>query len=83
MSTTKNLQGAILGICNPLLDISADVPMELLEKYNVSLNNAILAEEKHIPLYKELVEQYPVQFIAGMNLKELICLVETMLSCVY
>lgn len=52
-------------MCNPLLDISADVPMDLLEKYNVKLNNAILAEEEHLPLYKELVEKYPVQFIAG------------------
>ena len=58
-------QGAILGMCNPLLDISADVPMSLLEKYDVKLNNAILAEEKHLPLYKELVENYPIQFIAG------------------
>jgi len=48
-----------------LLDISADVPTELLEKYDVKLNNAILAEDKHLPLYKELVEKYPVQFIAG------------------
>lgn len=31
-------------MCNPLLDISADVPMDLLEKYNVKLNNAILGE---------------------------------------
>lgn len=62
---SANLQGAILGMCNPLLDISADVPLTLLEKYDVKLNNAILAEEKHLPLYKELVESYPVQFIAG------------------
>eukprot|EP00597_Dinobryon_sp_UTEXLB2267_P001111 CAMPEP_0170070592 /NCGR_PEP_ID=MMETSP0019_2-20121128/8822_1 /TAXON_ID=98059 /ORGANISM="Dinobryon sp., Strain UTEXLB2267" /LENGTH=339 /DNA_ID=CAMNT_0010278901 /DNA_START=34 /DNA_END=1053 /DNA_ORIENTATION=+ len=57
--------GAILGMCNPLLDISAEVPTELLKKYDVSLNNAILAEEKHVPLYEELVNDYPVQYIAG------------------
>lgn len=60
-----NLQGSILGLCNPLLDISAEVPMEVLTKYSVSLNNAILAEDKHLPLYEELVKDYPVQFIAG------------------
>jgi adenosine kinase len=59
------LHGAILGMCNPLLDISAEVPTELLEKYGVSLNNAILAEEKHIPLYQDLIDNYPVQYIAG------------------
>lgn len=62
---SSDMQGAILGMCNPLLDISAEVPMELLEKYDVKLNNAILAEEKHIPLYQELVDSYPVQYIAG------------------
>ena len=61
----KDLQGAILGMCNPLLDISAEVPLEFLEKYGVSLNNAILAEDKHKPLYDELVEKFPVQYIAG------------------
>lgn len=55
----------ILGICNPLLDISANVPASLLDKYDVKLNNAILAEEKHMPLYQELINDYPVQFIAG------------------
>lgn len=65
MSTDKNLKGAILGMCNPLLDISAEVSMDLLEKYGVTLNNAILAEEKHMPLYSELINKYPVQYIAG------------------
>jgi adenosine kinase len=64
-STNTNLQGAILGMCNPLLDISAEVPLELLQKYDVSLNNAILAEDKHIPLYADLINNYPVQYIAG------------------
>jgi len=65
MSSNLDLQGAILGTGNPLLDISADVPLELLEKYGVVLNNAILAEEKHIALYPELIENFPVQYIAG------------------
>lgn len=29
---SRDLQGAILGMGNPLLDISAEVPMEFLEK---------------------------------------------------
>jgi adenosine kinase len=63
--SAQDLQGAVLGLCNPLLDISAEVPIELLSKYDVSLNNAILAEDKHLPLYDELVASYPVQYIAG------------------
>eukprot|EP00624_Nannochloropsis_granulata_P006228 evm.model.NODE_45513_length_12246_cov_26.632124.2 len=29
------------------------------------LDSAILAEDKHLPLYKELVDSYKVQYIAG------------------
>lgn len=65
MSQAKNLHGAILGLCNPLLDISAEVPLTFLEKYGCALNNAILAEDKHLALYEELVAAYPVQYIAG------------------
>lgn len=62
---TRDLQGAVLGLCNPLLDISSDVPMSLLERYGVSLNNAILAEEKHLGLFDEIVNSFPVKYIAG------------------
>lgn len=62
---TTSLQGSLLGFCNPLLDISADVDKEFLEKYGVSLNNAILAEEKHLAIYSDLAAHYPVQYIAG------------------
>ena len=58
-------KGLIVGMCNPLLDISSEVPLTLLEKYDVKLNNAILAEPKHVPLYAELVKDFPVQYIAG------------------
>lgn len=45
--------------------VSAVVPLSLLEKYGVKLNNAILAEPQHLPLYAELVKDYPVEYIAG------------------
>lgn len=57
--------GLLLGMGNPLLDISAVVEQDILDKYELKLNNAILAEEKHNPLYKEMVEKYPVEYIAG------------------
>ncbi|EXC16196.1 Adenosine kinase 2 [Morus notabilis] len=46
-------QGILLGIGNPLLDISAVVDKEFLQKYDIKLNNAILAEEKHVPMYMD------------------------------
>lgn len=60
------MEGALVGICNPLLDISAEVGHDLLKKYDLLPNNAILADEsKHLPLYEELAQKYPVQYIAG------------------
>jgi adenosine kinase len=54
-----------MGMGNPLLDISATVPQSLLDKYDLKLDTAILAEDKHQPLYEELVNNYDVQYIAG------------------
>ena len=45
-----SIMASILGMGNPLLDISAEVPKSVLEKYGVTLNNAILCEEKHLPV---------------------------------
>mmetsp|Transcript_21902 Transcript_21902/g.35489 ORF Transcript_21902/g.35489 Transcript_21902/m.35489 type:complete len:349 (-) Transcript_21902:133-1179(-) len=59
------LAGVLLGMGNPLLDISAVVTQEFLDKYGVELNNAVLAEEKHTPMYADMVAQYPVEYIAG------------------
>ena len=59
------MSNILLGMGNPLLDISAVVEQDILDKYDLQLNNAILAEEKHNPLYKEMVDKYPVEYIAG------------------
>jgi len=56
---------SLVGFCNPLLDISAVVNQEFLDKYGLKGGNAILAEPKHLPLYEEIVKDYPVQYIAG------------------
>jgi adenosine kinase len=64
-SLEEKLQGCVLGIGNPLLDISAECPMTFIEKYELQLNNAILAEQKHMALYDELVTSFDVQYIAG------------------
>eukprot|EP00468_Gymnochlora_sp_CCMP2014_P008700 CAMPEP_0167752578 /NCGR_PEP_ID=MMETSP0110_2-20121227/7219_1 /TAXON_ID=629695 /ORGANISM="Gymnochlora sp., Strain CCMP2014" /LENGTH=352 /DNA_ID=CAMNT_0007638215 /DNA_START=39 /DNA_END=1097 /DNA_ORIENTATION=- len=55
----------LLGVGNPLLDISSHVDKKLVDKYGLKMNNAILAEEKHLPLYKELTDMKDVQYIAG------------------
>jgi len=56
---------AILGMGNPLLDISAEVTQETFDKYGLQPGNAILAEPKHAPLYDELAAKKDVKYIAG------------------
>lgn len=58
-------EGVIFGMGNPLLDISAHVPQSVFDKYGVKVNTAIIAEEKHLPVYSELVDHYDVTYIAG------------------
>ncbi|KAL0338453.1 UNVERIFIED_CONTAM: Adenosine kinase [Sesamum angustifolium] len=58
-------QGILLGMGNPLLDISAVVDQGFLDKYDLKSNDAILAEEKHLPMYHEMASKYKVEFIAG------------------
>jgi len=58
-------EGALFGMGNPLLDISSKVKEDLLTKYELQANNAIIAEEKHLPIYKELIDTYDVEYVAG------------------
>jgi len=55
----------LLGMGNPLLDISADVGQDFLDKYGFKLNDAVLAEEKHQPCYQEIIDNFKPSYIAG------------------
>ncbi len=55
----------ILGIENPLLDISANVEEDVYKRYGLPLDATILAEEKHLPLFKELKEKHKPTYIPG------------------
>lgn len=58
-------EGVILGMGNPLLDICASADPSILSKYDLLPNNAILAEDKHPPLYFELAALPDAIYIAG------------------
>ncbi|KAJ3647051.1 hypothetical protein Zmor_024599 [Zophobas morio] len=58
-------ENLLLGMGNPLLDISANVDKQFLQKYNMKENNAILADESHKNLTGDLIDQYKAEFIAG------------------
>lgn len=55
----------LIGMGNPLLDISTNVDKEFLAKYELKENDAILADEKHKNLYTYLTDNHQVEYIAG------------------
>ncbi|XKL60814.1 hypothetical protein PGB90_007871 [Kerria lacca] len=63
--TSKLRDGLLICFGNPLLDISVNADQSLLQKYDLKSNNAILAEEKHKPLYEDLIKNYNVDYTAG------------------
>ncbi|KAI0683418.1 hypothetical protein BC835DRAFT_1470554 [Cytidiella melzeri] len=60
-----NMTYSIFSLGNPLLDIQVYNGEELLRKYDLKANDAILAEEKHAALYEEIVKDYKPVFVAG------------------
>ncbi|KAG7492797.1 hypothetical protein MATL_G00018340 [Megalops atlanticus] len=58
-------QNVLFGMGNPLLDISAVVDKDFLDKYGLKPNDQILAEEKHKALFEELVKKPKVEYHAG------------------
>lgn len=48
-----------------LPDIQAFGDQALLDKYDLKANDAILAEEKHLPLFEDLLNNYDAKLIAG------------------
>ncbi|KAI9669794.1 MAG: adenosine kinase [Trizodia sp. TS-e1964] len=63
MANPKEYQ--LLCLENPLLDIQAKGDEKLTEKYGLKLNDAILAEEKHMGLFEDLLQNYEAKLIAG------------------
>ncbi|XP_004846377.1 adenosine kinase isoform X3 [Heterocephalus glaber] len=58
-------ENVLFGMGNPLLDISAVVDKDFLDKYSLKPNDQILAEDKHKELFDELVKKFKVEYHAG------------------
>ncbi|KAF1986859.1 putative adenosine kinase [Aulographum hederae CBS 113979] len=63
MSPTGNFE--LLCLENPLLDIQGKGDEKMLEQYGLKPNDAILAEEKHMGLYEDLIQNRDAKLIAG------------------
>lgn len=55
----------LFALGNPLLDMQVTNGEGLLQKYELKSNDAILAEEKHQPIYRELVDNHKIVYVAG------------------
>jgi len=63
--STSETNVILMGMGNPLLDISAEVGQDVFDKYDVKPDSAILAESAHMGVYDELIKNYDAGFIAG------------------
>mmetsp|Transcript_44614 Transcript_44614/g.71711 ORF Transcript_44614/g.71711 Transcript_44614/m.71711 type:complete len:377 (+) Transcript_44614:133-1263(+) len=61
----SELRGRLVGVGHPLLDISCEVDRKMVMKYNLRMNDTIMAEERHKPIYSELKSRKNVKYIAG------------------
>ncbi|KAJ2653503.1 adenosine kinase [Coemansia sp. RSA 1200] len=62
---SQDLRGALVGFCNPLLDISAVVGDDLLAEYKLKANDAIMASAEHLPLFQTLMDKYDAKLLPG------------------
>ena len=58
------VEGVLLGLGNPLLDITVYTDTDFLQRYDLQANNAIIATAKHQAMFKEMVNMKP-SYIAG------------------
>ncbi|XP_036937717.1 adenosine kinase-like isoform X3 [Acanthopagrus latus] len=58
-------ENTLFGMGNPLLDISAVVDKDFLDKFGLKPNDQILAEDKHKALFEEIVKRNKVEYHAG------------------
>ena len=64
-SMERELSGILFALGNPLLDISAEVDKDFLDKYGLKPNDAILAEDKHRTMYDDLTGKFEVEYVPG------------------
>lgn len=55
--------GVLVGLCNPLLDVTVEVDKKFLEEHDLKPNDAIMADEPD--LVQELLRDFHVKFSAG------------------
>lgn len=65
LSTMSTPQFKLVCLGNPLLDLQTNVDKSYLTKYDLKDNDAILAEDKHLPIYEEILQKPDLILVAG------------------
>ncbi|XP_061088371.1 adenosine kinase-like isoform X2 [Conger conger] len=73
-------QNGLFGMGNPLLDISAVVDKDFLDKYGLKPNDQILAEDKHKALFDEIAKKSKVEYHAGGSTQNSVKIAQWMLQ---
>ena len=58
-------EGILLGLGNPLLDITITENDKFLKKYGLEANNAIEADDSHHVMFDDIVNHHNPTYIAG------------------
>ena len=59
------LQDAVLGLGNPLLDMSAEVDAAYLARFGLKADDVVLAQPHQLAIYAELPKRPDVMYVAG------------------
>lgn len=73
-------ENMLFGMGNPLLDISAVVDKDFLDKFGLKPNDQILAEDKHKALFEEIVMRNKVEYHAGGSTQNSVKIAQWMLQ---
>ncbi|KAF5384027.1 hypothetical protein D9757_006944 [Collybiopsis confluens] len=63
--TMSSSSYSLFCIGHPLIDMQIRQAENLISKYNLNPNDAILAGERHEPIYEELAREHQVAYVAG------------------
>ena len=61
-------EGILLGLGNPLLDITITEDESFRNKYGLEANNAIEADDSHLTMFDDIINHHKPTYIAGKYL---------------
>ena len=65
ISENAKYTGTLLGMGNPLMDISANVGQDMFDKYGLKAGDAVLQEEKQAGITEDLMNNFNPDLIPG------------------